>query len=251
LNPLLAFVLTPTATMPDAEGLPATLLKWGVEAKGWAAKDGSVEIENGKLFFAFMPSAIPNGEAEAVAAYSVGALGVENSEPDQRAKLGAHAGHVVVSFVPAKDHQRTLEDMVRFTRAVAAITEWSSAVGVYWGAGSVAHAARFFLLTVENLAVPLPAWTGVSVAEGSGRVRFLSTGMSQFSLPELMVTAPAAHGRASLAYFFELLSHVVKRGEAFASGDTVGRSERESVPVIYEPSPLQKGERIAVVHLAQ
>lgn len=246
MTPLLAFVLVSEDAMPNAESLPATFLKWGVEATGWEEKNGTVELAaGGRLMFAFMPGAIPKNEADQAARFSAGNLG------EGARKMGPHAGHVVVTRIAEKGRVTTLEDVLRFTRAVAAISEWSEAVGVYWGAGNVAHDARFFRTTVDTIGIPVSVWSGVTMAQANGRVRYLSLGMTQFELPELVVTAPLGGRTEALDYFFKLAVDAIRRGAAFTDGYLVGRGEQERVPVLYEPSPIRAGERIAVVHLTE
>ena len=126
---------------------------------------------------------------------------------------------------------RPFERRPLFFALLAAVTEASPAVGVYWGNAGATHDPKFVIHTAaEQGIVPrMMLWTGVSIAhDGESRVSLLSLGMKQF---------------------FDLLAYVADRGKPLPEGDTVGHSEGERLPVRYVPSPTEPSERVWRVDL--
>jgi Domain of unknown function (DUF4261) len=244
-----AFVLLSEPVMPDGEAIVRAFESFASEGErlrvGGGTTDGRlavVELQlspHGTAFVALMPMPIPNGEADEVARFSVSSLGTGWTLP-------AHHAHLVVSFLDA-DGTGALESLSRLTSVLAAVTQASRAVGVYWGDAEATHDPKFFVETArEPGVVPrITLWTGVSLAgEADGRVSLLSRGMKQLALPDLLLTAPRAKANAALAMFFDLLSYVAERGKALDEGDTVGTSPTERLPVRYEPSPIDPTKQV-------
>ena len=196
----------------------------------------------GKAFVMLMPLAVPNGEADAAARYSLSAIGTEW-------KLPNHKAHLVVTC----DCSGTaVESLSTFTSVLAAVTEASPTVGIYWGDAGATHDPKFFLATARDAdVVPrMMLWTGVSLArEADGRLSLLSLGMKQLNLPDLLLIAPKSAGNLALETFFDLLSYVATRGKPLPEGDTVGRSANEKLPVRYVPSPLDPKTKVWRVEL--
>ncbi len=243
---LLAFVLLPSRDAPDATRIRATLEKWKLPVSSFEPGDViSAAIPIGTLFVAHMPAPIPKDEADSAARFSIGVF-------RRNAMWAPHVSHLVVSVVGNDPKEKpSLEALTTFTQAVAAVAEATGAVGVYWGNGGVAHEASFFREIAAESDHPLMLWTGVSLARTPTEVSLLTTGMRQFGLPEMMMNAPPTGGNAALAYLFDLASYVIERGTAIPEGDTVGRSERERIPVRYEPSPVDPSTKVAVIRLRE
>ncbi len=240
---LLAFVLLDTPELPTRAGIAAALGKWGFPAHFTGPPNTvlSTDTTIGTLMIMHAAVPIPNGEADAAARKSVGSF-------RRTASWRPHVAHLMVR-VATTDHPRqpTPAVMTTFTRMVAALAEMAGAVGVYWGNGRVSHEAEFFCAMAADDSFPLVLWSGVSLARTSTSVSILTTGLRQFALPELMVQAPGTSANAALEYLFDLARYLVTRGTPIPDGDTVGRTAQERVLVRYEASPLNPGEKVAVV----
>ncbi len=200
-----------------------------------------------------MRAPVPNGEAEANAAYSLSTIGQGWTLPEHRA-------HLVVVLLDNQKRpplerlialtRRTLlkkksrppvDRLIAFTRAMAAVASASGSVAVYLGDAHATHDARFFV-DIASTEEPLPAmltlWNGVSVAQEGDRISLFSLGMAQLALPNLLLTAPATDVNGGLAYMFDLLAYVTLRGAALPAGDTIGSSADERIKVRYQPSPV-------------
>jgi hypothetical protein len=253
----LAFVLLPKAHLPGpgeltrAFGRFATSKDQRLQVKGTSrdekTKSEVLELEvspGGAAFVALMPVAVPKREADEAARFSVSALGTGW-------KLPAHSAHLVVTLQDTALGSPT-EALSRFTSLLAAVTEASGAVGVYWGNAGATHDPKFFISTAQDrdVAARIALWTGVSLArEKDGRLSLLSLGMKQLNLPDLLLIAPKADGSAALGTFFDLLAYVVSKGKALPEGDTVGRTAEERLPVRYAPSPLDSKVKVWRVEL--
>ncbi|MCO5165282.1 MAG: DUF4261 domain-containing protein [Planctomycetes bacterium] len=194
----------------------------------------------GTVFVAAMPTPVPGGEAEAAAQHSLCALGTGWELPP-------HAAHLIVGLSPEASAPGA-RGLLALTRVVAAVAEASQAVGVYWGAGGVAHPRDFFVDSVRELGdddLPLPLWLGVSVAAEGDEVSLLSRGFrAQFGLPDLLLWAPRGAGGDGLELLFDLLLYVARRGQPIPAGETVGRTEEERLPVEVVPSPIDPATEV-------
>jgi hypothetical protein len=187
------------------------------------------------LFIALVPAPVPGGEADDAARFSLASFAMRQAVP-------AHAAHLLVTCIAAEP---SLGDRVAFTRAVAAVARAADAVGVYWGHGHVTHPTAFFVDTARTADVPIPLWSGFSVAgDGPGRVSFLSLGMRQLDLPEVLVTTPQATANDALFFLLDLLAYVATRGEPLPDGDTVGRTAEEKLRVEYVKSPIDPEDEV-------
>ena len=132
----LAFVLLPEAKLPKGEAIVRAFATYAVKGQSlryrpdkqakWKNKDEEVlvlEADGGQALVAFTPKPIPNGEAEEAVRYSISALG-------GKWKLPSHKAHLVVTLRSRGDATTRLSLL---TSILAAISDASSAVGIYWG----------------------------------------------------------------------------------------------------------------------
>jgi hypothetical protein len=253
----LAFVLLADAKLPDAreiarafggfspdEGRPLGL-KGDERSGGFGVEVLEFDLPpDGAALVALMPTPVPNGEADSAVRFSVSAVGTTW-------KLPEHQAHLVVTLEDASADSPT-DTLSRFTALVAAVTETSDAVGVYWGSAGATHDPKFFLdiARERELASRVMVWTGISLArETEDRVSFLSRGMKQFELPDLLLIAPRSAGNAALGTFFDLIAYAVSIGTPLPEGDTVGRTAEEHLPVHYVPSPTDPSTKVWRVEL--
>lgn len=242
----LAFVLLGAPTALDAPRIAGSLnATWPAGAAPLPRQDdedGTVLAftlgGRDTLYVAPMPAAVPAGEAEEGVQFSLSALGTGWVLPP-------HQAHVIVS-VTEDESTPAIERVARFTRLVAGLIDGlDGVVGVYWGAAGATHAPDFFReVALDESVLPLVLVTGLSLAHVEGRVSFLSLGMAQLGLPNLMLSAPPDAADAALGFFFDILAYVVERGEPLPDGDTVGRTAEEHLTVRYAPSPVEPGEQV-------
>lgn len=246
----LAFVLLPRAYLPKGEEIVRAFADFAAQRQSLHMRDTTgdeqatgevLEFEvrpGGTAFVVLMPVAVPEGEADDAAQFSVSAMGTGW-------KLASHTAHLVVSQRDTDGSPS--ETLGRFTSLLAAVAKASGAVGVYWGNAGATHDAAFFISTAQDrdLGARLLLWTGVSVArETDGRLSLLSLGMKQLNLPDLLLIAPKSAGNEALGTFFDLLAYVAARGKPLPDGDTIGRTAAERLPVRYVPSPLDPSRKV-------
>jgi len=252
----LAFVLLAEATLPDPATIvasysdfapPGEALRQRVEGgeKEATREAFSFEFESGRpAFVAFLPVAVPHGEADADAQFSVSSLGTDWTLPD-------HSAHLIVTS-PSSDSTPRIEALSRFTSLLAAVAKSTEAVGVYWGNAGATHDAKFFtsIASEQGVAPRIMLWSGISVArEKDGRLSLLSLGMQQLQLPDLLLLASPSSEDTALETFFDLLSYVAERGEALPDDDTVGRTAAEKLRVRYVRSPVDRKKRVWRIEL--
>jgi len=252
----LAFVLLSEARIPDGEGIVHSF-------RAFAAPGESLQTENDagekagpkqvlsfglntgeKSFVALMPAAVPKGEADEAARFSL-------SSYRNHWKLPPHCAHLIVTLHASTATSRIVQ-LSRFTSLVAAVTKSSPAVGVYWGNAGATHDPDFFtsIASDQGVVPRMMLWSGVSIArEKDGRLSLLSLGMKQLNLPDLLLIGGQSGGNAALGVMFDLLAYVADRGEALPDGDTVGRSAHEKLHVRYVSSPLDSTKKVWRVEL--
>lgn len=234
--------------LPDPKPLTAAALEKALgvypelgKLKGFKAdREGGATFKVGplELVVALMPVPVPEGEAEEGTDRSLSGL-------DGTWTLPEHRAHVVV--VQQGGKLKDVAELTSYTRVVAALVRALGACGVYWGAGSVTHHPEF-MVNIAQSELPLPVWVGVSIAAKGDRFELLSVGMPQLELPDLLLDAPGVDGE-TLEFFYDLLAYVVRRGKKLPEGDSVGRGEKERLPVTYVPSPLDAKAKVWSVSL--
>jgi hypothetical protein len=248
-----AFVLLAKAELPNPARVIERHARLDTKARALIAKtpkdtkkEPILEFNtpgNGTLFVLLVPAPVPKSEADDAAKFSVSSF--RNGW-----QLPKHSAHLLVTLHGESD--KRIDALVRFTRLLAAVSEASDAVGIYWGRAGATHDPKFFSDIVRELEpmLWLPLWTGVSIAsEGPSRVSLLSLGMQQLGLPDLLLSAPKPQANDAIATFFDLLGYTASRGAAIPEGDTVGRSAAERLKVRYVPSPINSKERVWRVDL--
>jgi len=201
----------------------------------------ALSSKSGSFFVSLIPLPVPKGEAESAARFSLGYFGRGQT-------LGPHRAHLIVPF-KAADGLTPFEQVQTFARILAAVIVASGAIAVYWGSASATHPADCFVDLARSMDVPMPLWNGVSMARTTQRVSLLSLGMNQLGLDDLLMTAPSNEANEVLAYFFDLLAYVGRRGKRIEEGETVGRTADEKAQVRYVPSPLDPSKRVFCVDL--
>jgi hypothetical protein len=250
-----AFVLLSTPRFPTGDEIVRAFASFAThgqrlhQRESKARKPPDIQVREfelspgGRVFVATVPLPVPGGEADGWARFSLSSL-------DTGWTLPPHKAHVLVTLQD-RDSSSELESLSSFTSLLAAVAHASCAVGVYWGRAGATHDAEFFTTEARRPGVMrITLWTGVSVdREPDGRLRLLSTGMTQLGLPDLLLVAPASAWKDAIEAFFSMLAYVAERGEPIRDGDTVGRSPDERLPVRYVPSPVDPSQKVWRVEL--
>jgi hypothetical protein len=206
------------------------------------AKDVVTLSSGGVLtFITLIAGPVPDGEAQQSVAFSV------SSFRKGGFTLPAHTAHLLVTTLG--EGTGTAEGLSQHTRLVAAVTVASSAVGVYEGGAGATHHPGFYVDVASTTETPTMLWNGVSVDRQEGSIGFLSLGMGQLELPDVLMVATPEEGNALLAFMFDLLAYVATRGEPIGDGETVGRTSDEKLSVRYVPSPRDEGVEIARISM--
>lgn len=243
----LGFVLLARAELPGAEAILAEYRRLAPDGPALHTPDlgdAVVTFKHGDAMATagLMPAAVPRGEAEHHAQYSIVGLA-------GRWKLPPHHAHIVVATMNAGG--TPLERTRATHRLIAAVAAAAgdNAVGVYVGNGGVTHEPRFYVATVGESPDAIVAWSGVSVARDGERASLLSTGMGQLGLPDVEVTVKTTPPSEAIAALYDILLYVARRGERLPEGDTIGTSAEQKLPVRYVPSPADDTVEVMRVEL--
>lgn len=252
----LAFILLSEPCLPEVEAISRAFQQFAGPGEALEAEtDGSepdlgqpiisLRLNTGEQsFVVLMPMAIPNGEADFGVRFSLSSFR-DNWE------LPPHHAHLVVTFCAEADTPPVVA-VSRFTSLLAAVTKVSPAVGVYWRRAGATHDSEFFTSVASEPGITprILLWSGVSMArEEDGRISFLSLGMEQLGLPDLLLVAGESSANAALEMLYDLLAYVAERGEPLPEGDTVGRTRDQRLPVHYVESPIDPKKTVWRVEL--
>ena len=186
----------------------------------------------GAAFIGLMPRPVPNREAEASFQFSISSFSEEN-------KLGDHSFHLMITLM-VTEGCAALDSLMAFTSLLAAVTESTESVGVYWRNAGATHTRDFFLSVASEHEINprIMLWNGISRAgEKGNKMSFLSYGMNQLGLPDLYLVCNTDEAGSYFERFFDLLAYIADRGEAIPSGDTIGATEDDRILVEYVKSP--------------
>lgn len=251
----LVSVLTATPSLPSRSALEAAARELDVQLELKETPAGLTLAVNGaSVRVVAVPGPVPNAEADTSAFLSLSAV-------NGRWRLGRHAAHLALSLEGpmqakaggllgrlsgATREASQLERLSAFTKVVAAVSKAVDGLGVHWAAGPVTHAPDFFAQVAKEAPFPLPLWLGVSLTpEPAGRTSVLSFGMQQLSLPDLLLSGPAAKDLPdTIDFFFSALATVAERGQPPEEGETIPRSLLSRPKVSYGSSPVDDAVRV-------
>jgi hypothetical protein len=248
----MSFVLLPRTGEPSVEAIERA---WSELAAGQPSLriEGSgsatlrIESEGLVTMVGSMPMPIPNGEAERAARHGLPALS-SGEVPSL-----AHAAHWIV-FSQGRGLP-VAERLLRHNRVLAALVQAAGAVGVYDGAAGAAFDADSYLRVLRDALRqedwPVPLWTGVRVEQKGERLEYLTLGMKQLQLPELLVVAPGKLADDALNFLFVVVEYVARRGREIPAGETVGRSATEKYVVDHVPSPIDAATQVMRIDMAR
>ncbi len=118
---------------------------------GLSHRDGAIAFGNGELFGGAMtmPVPVPDRQAGGLAA------GSWLWSPDAGAATARHRAHVVVTASTAGPPLTAFQMM---TRAAAAVTRATDAIGVYMGGADLAIRGDLFVAMASKVPVPVALW---------------------------------------------------------------------------------------------
>ncbi|GIW91490.1 MAG: hypothetical protein KatS3mg109_1922 [Pirellulaceae bacterium] len=248
---LLGLVLLPHPYVPEAESVVSAFRKYALgdealrvwrEAGEPSGQSGHVfTVTTGEIVTVFLlPARVPDPDTEEHMRFSCGRYQDDWKRPEYRAYL-------VVWFDSHPGTPRWLV-MSRFIAVVAAVMETSRATGVYWLGARATHTANYFLRTASEHSVAANAtlWSGFAcTAEDDGQFGFLSLGMSQLDMPDVLVMVRESSDSDALTFLYDIIHFLARRGKPFDDGDVFVDDDEREFPIRYVPSPLQPKKLVA------
>lgn len=149
-----------------------------------------------------------------------------------------HVAHVIVTSPTTPDDAPPTQTLLQHARIVAAVAVAHGARAVYDGEAPATLPVDIYAEFVQD-ELPISLWSGLSVAkEEDGRASLLTLGLGRFGVPNLMVGTSADGLDEAFDFLWNIASYVVRRGEAIADGETLGRTAEEKLTVSHIPSPI-------------
>lgn len=158
--------------------------------------------------------------------------------PEAIEKMQAHTAHILVAIVG--DKLSAVERYVHLTHLTAVVAEGADSIGVLFGSGSVVHPAKAFvarseLISAENVDPLL--WIDMRIEHNDdGTLQFYSLGMTFIGFPEIEIDRVAMKPEDLLDFAYSTIAYILSSGEVIHDGDTIGRSESETIEAFYVPS---------------
>ena len=172
-------------------------------------------------------------------------LGITSPPPED---IAAAPAHLVVGAVGLTGDDRDRDTVM--AKLTAAVVDCTDAVAAMLGHGVILHRAGIFADAAKLAADehgPLPVELAVDITaapESATRMSFLTHGMQRYGREELYVTCPI-EGTGALSFVYAIARWMLADPTVrLPTGDTVGRTAEEKLPVQRVPSPTGEGPKV-------
>jgi hypothetical protein len=215
--------------------------------------DVSLEKENDILMFkvgiveafvATMPAPIPWRDLE-------GPCATAWWWPDATAEMKKHKAHFVIYLRQSNDN--AVSKCILLTKIVAAVTATSNSVGVYWGNGALVYPPELMLKSVASMTpknLPVNLWIDFRAAPQPGEtILGHTTGLYDFGLLEIEIQDSKESPKEVMKMLTAAAEYLLVHGPIMKSGDTIGFSETQRIPVRFGVSRLDSHKPVMVLGL--
>jgi uncharacterized protein DUF4261 len=178
-----------------------------------------------------MPAPIPNDELAGPASTSW-------LWPTASQDLQGYSAHVVVFVSQAGSHLAAFHAMTRMT---AAVVRASNALGVYMGGAGTVIRADVFVGMAQEMEMPVALWLDLRcVASRDGRTGLFTVGLKQFGLMEIEIPSSSQKCGDLRIWTMSLASWLIETRPTINSGETVGLTADERIPVEHAQSMINR-----------
>ncbi|MEW6366386.1 MAG: DUF4261 domain-containing protein [Acidobacteriota bacterium] len=136
---------------------------------------------------------------------------------------------------------------INLTKLVAAVTQSTSALGVYWGAANLVHSPAAFFGQAREMTeefLPLYLWILFGLSGAVGKVTLRTQGMASLGFMELEIVESDRDPPDIVEFAFNIAHYLLDRGPVLADGDTFGLSEEQKVLVCHAASIVDPAEKV-------
>jgi hypothetical protein len=238
----IAFVIANEQRYPDAQAIIASAHRLGLSLS-WIGDDPLCFELAGAGSFIAMLLPMPHPDAAHMPA------GVTSPSSDE---LAAATTHFVLTATGLAGEPR--ERDLTMAALTAAIVENTSAIGAMLAHGVIFHKAQLFAelaaLGVEQGALPPELAVDITAARESDiRMSFLTHNLQRYGREELYVTCPV-DGQGALDFVFSLVRWMLTDPDKqFPTGDTLGRTANERIPIQRVDNPTGEGPPVLLLEL--
>lgn len=238
------FVLCKTASPDDLSSASSIVSDvFGPEYSAEYDEKNIVTVTRGDEtvgFLAYMPAAIPGGEAE------------NNADgnflwPKGREEAATHRAHVIVTNMGAGD-QSPIRSAISVSQLALVALRLFNGIGVYWGNASVCNSRAVFEDFCQNMSdehVPVPVWLRFQLVRASDYgIGMYTLGMRQFDLMDIEVDRCTMDVGALFEFVSNIAHYLIQSGPIIADGNTVGGIAEERILVHHRPSMIDKKRKV-------
>jgi hypothetical protein len=223
----LAYVATSSLVLRD----PTAVAQAAFDYEGLELQQGldlskhlMFKLRDGDVFVSGMPGPIPWSDLR-------GPCATAWWWPEAEERMKVHRYHFIVGVM--RGSWNALERRVLLTHVVAAATQQTDALGVYWAEGTLVHEPTRFIELAANASRDNPEidlWVDTRIEQNEdGSYRAFTTGLSAFKLLEIEIQQTRTNPRELLQLLFDISSYALATKEAIKDGDTIGRSPTEKI----------------------
>jgi len=231
-----SFVLLSDNAYPNAEAVIASAAKMGLELT-LTESEGPVGFSmdtGGQLFVMLMPVPHPD----------VPEMIFGPTAPPKEEAIAAPA-HLIVTALGLAGNE--LQRDLQMAALTACVMDGTRAIGAMFGHGRFFHLAGLFSelakLGVEHGEMPAEIAVDITSApEPEDRMSFLTHGLARYGREDFLITCPV-DGQGALDFVFSMVRWMLQDPDKqLPTGDTLGRSEEETLVIQREPNPTGSGD---------
>ena len=240
----LAFVLVSNKKSPDPSRVIASGKRLGIELRPAGEEKGilTFEIAGGGTFIAaLMPAPHPDAPKMPIGPTSISAE-----------EASAAPAHFILTALDLGGDARVRDK--RMAALTATILDNTDAVGAMLGHGTFFHKAKLFsdvaARAKDEPMLPTEIAVDVTAArESADRMSFLTHGLERYGREEFYVTCPIK-GKSALGFVYAMARWMLTDpNKQLPTGDTVGRTAEEKIPVQRVPNPSGRGGPVIRLYL--
>jgi hypothetical protein len=242
-----AMVALPQAVAPAASDVAQAYQKlWDEKITGESDDDltFSLETTEGQIICGLMPVPLPWTDLE-------GPCATSPFWEDAAAAMKKHKAHLIVTASPVDENPVAGARLL--TKAIAAVLQATSAIGVYCGAGTLVHSSVTFLEHAAEMSeecLPLYLWVDFRVMADEGdTVTLFTTGMEALGFREMEIVQSQIEPAELVDLVFNFAHYLLDNGPVIADGDTIGMSETQEIKIRHVPSIFEERGNVCRLEL--
>ncbi len=202
---------------------------------GLASEAYIVSVSGNHFAVAYVEEPAPADRFANAVAYAV------ERWPDAGARLGAHAGHIVVSnLIAASSFDGAVDVAGSVTLIAGALNELAPVLGVYWAAGEVLQPPEGFAAMMDKLIAgqpPVDAWITIRAhiddytPDAEPTVGISTLGLNSFCGREIESAAALVNTTQACDRVLAVAADILRHGPELADNSTIRIGENDTIRI--------------------